>query len=138
MVDVVIENGELHGKGRAELRNEQLKGLIGKWEAHRDALCDEIASRQGKLELLEELIKQAYAAILKVNQEEQTKEQTLIDGRMEELKKEEEDQEEKRRQAEALERHQKKEAAVKTGKRKGKGRTPPTEKAAELRRRKKE
>ena len=60
---------ELRGKERAELRNAQLRILIGGWEKKRDVLLDEISSRKGQTELLEELIKQSYERIVDVNKE---------------------------------------------------------------------
>ncbi len=113
MVNVVIENGELFGKDRAVLRNEQLISLIKGWEKQRDALMDEIASRQGQVELLEDLVKQSYEKVVDVNKEEKQKETDKIDARMDELKKDEGDEEEEKRQKEALARHKKKEAAAK-------------------------
>ena len=113
MVNVVIENGELFGKDRALLRNEQLLTLVKSWEKQRDELYDEIAFRKGQVELLEELVKQSYEKILDVNKEEKQKETEKIDARMEELKKEEVDKEEAKRQKEAQARHKKKEAAAK-------------------------
>lgn len=126
------ENGELLGKARADLRNRQLRQLLGSWEQRRDELYDEIAFRKGQVELLEELIKCAFEQILEVNKEEQREEQTRIDARMEELKKQHEEEEEKRRQ----------EDAKKIFKEKQKNRKPrrkrPDEKAAELLERKAE
>jgi len=113
MVNVVVENGELFGKDRAVLRNEQIVSLIKGWEQQRDLLMDEIAFRKGQVELLEELVRQAYEKVLDVNKEEKQKETDKIDERMEELKKEEEDEEEEKRQKEAQARHKKKEAAAK-------------------------
>ncbi len=113
MVNVVIENGELFGKDRAKLRNEQLISLIKVWEQQRDVLMDEIAFRQGQVELLEDLVKHAYEKVLDVNKEEKQKETDKIDARMDELKKEEADEEEEKRQKEARARHKKKEAAAK-------------------------
>ncbi len=113
MAEVVIENGELFGKDRAKLRNEQLITLIKSWEKQRDALYDEIAFRKGQVELLEDLVKQTYEKILDVNKEEQQKEKERIDARVEELKKEEAELGEKKRQEEALARHKKKQAAAK-------------------------
>ena len=113
MVNVVVENGELFGKDRAVLRNEQLISLIKGWEQKRDALMDEIAFRQGQVELLEELVKQAYEKVVDVNKEEKQKETDKIDERMDELKKEEEVEEVEKRQKEARARHKKKEAAAK-------------------------
>ncbi len=113
MVNVVIENGELFGKDRAKLRNEQLLSLVKGWEQQRDALMDEIAFRKGQVELLEELVRQSYEKIVDVNKEEKQKETDKIDDRMEELKKEEADEEEEKRQTEALASHKKKEAAAK-------------------------
>jgi len=113
MVNVVIENGELFGKDRAKLRNEQLLSLVKGWEQQRDALMDEIAFRKGQVELLEELVRQSYEKIVDVNKEEKQKETDKIDERMEELKKEEVDEEEEKRQTEALASHKKKEAAAK-------------------------
>ena len=113
MVNVVVENGELFGKDRAQLRNEQLMALVKGWEKKRDELYDEIAFCKGQVELLEELVKQTYEKILDVNKEEKQKETEKIEARMEELKKEDEDEEEEKRQKEARERHNKKEAAAK-------------------------
>jgi len=113
MVEVVIENGELFGKDRAKLRNEQLITLIKSWEKQRDELYDEIAFRKGQVELLEDLVKQTYEKMLDVNKEEQQKEKERIDARVEELKKEEAALGEEKRQKEALARHKKKEAAAK-------------------------
>ena len=113
MVNVVIENGELFGKDRAVLRNEQLLSLVKGWEKQRDALMDEIAFRKGQVELLEELVRQSYEKIVDVNKEEKEKETDKIDERMDELKKEELDEEEEKRQKEALASHKKKEAAAK-------------------------
>jgi len=113
MVNVVVENGELFGKDRAVLRNEQIVSLIKGWEQQRDLLMDEIAFRKGQVELLEDLVRQAYEKVLDVNKEEKQKETDKIDERMDELKKEEEDEEEEKRQKEAQARHKKKEAAAK-------------------------
>jgi len=120
MVNVVIENGELFGKDRAALRNEQLLTLVKGWEKQRDVLMDEIAFRKGQMGLLEELVKQSYEKIVDVNKEEKQKETDKIDVRMEELKKEEGDEEEEKRQKEARAKHKKKQAAVKAGKVKSK------------------
>ena len=113
MVNVIIENGELFGKDRAQLRNEQPLTLVKSWEKQRDELYDAIAFRKGQVELLEKLIRQTYEKILDVNKEEKQKETDKIDARMEELKKEEIDVEEEKRQKEARARHRKKEAAAK-------------------------
>ncbi len=113
MVNVVVENGELFGKDRAVLRNEQLVSLIKGWEQQRDVLMDEVAFRNGQVELLENLVKRAYEKVLDVNKEEKQKETDKIDARMDELKKEEADEEEEKRQKEARARHKKKEAAAK-------------------------
>jgi len=113
MVNVVIENGELFGKDRAKLRNEQLLSLVKGWEKQRDVLMDEIAFRKGQVELLEELVRQSYEKIVDVNKEEKQKETDKIDDRMEELKKDEVDEAEEKRQKDALASHKKKEAAAK-------------------------
>ena len=119
MVNVVIENGELHGKDRAVLRNEQLKASIINWEQRRDSLLDEIAFKKGQVEILEEIIKQAYHKMLDVNKEEQRKEEDLIEARMKELREEEN-------------------LKVHKAKRKtSKGKPHPDSRAKELRRRKK-
>ena len=113
MADIVIENGELFGKSRAKLRNEQLLELVKSWEKQRDELYDEIAFRKGQVELLEDLVKQTYEKILDVNKEEQQNEKERIDARIEELKKREEATAEEKRQEEARASHNKKEAAAK-------------------------
>jgi hypothetical protein len=118
--DVVVQNGELFGKERAELRNEQLVQLIRDWEKERDKLLDEISHSQGQVDLLEKLVKESYEKILEVNKEEQAKEQELIDYRFDEIRKLAEVEEEKVRAAEVVERHKKKQSEVKTGARKGK------------------
>jgi alpha-galactosidase/6-phospho-beta-glucosidase family protein len=136
MVNVVIENGELFGKDRAKLRNEQLLALVKDWERQRDVLMDEIAFRKGQMELLEELVKQSYEKIVDVNKEEKQKETDKIDARMEELKEEEKDEEEEKRQKEARAKHKKKQAAVKAGKVKGKAH--PSDRGSDLSNRKAE
>ncbi len=143
MVNVIVENGELFGKNRAELRNEHLLALVKSWEKQRDELYDEIAFRKGQVELLEELVRQSYEKILDVNKEEKQKETDKIDARMEELKKEEEELEEKKRQEDAQARHKKKgEAAqkrMKASQKKGIKETPvskhPTDKIEDTQKR---
>jgi hypothetical protein len=131
---VAEETEELRGRARADLRNEQLRTLIGKWEKKRDELLDEISFRKGQLELLEELIKQSYERILDVNKEEKTREEAKIQARLDELKKQAEAEEEARRQTEALSLHEQKQRAAAEGKRKGK--PHPNERARELHERK--
>jgi len=133
--EIVVQNGELFGKGRAELRNTQILQLIRDWEKQRDELLDEISYRKGQVDLLEELIKQSYEMMLDVNKEEQAKEQALIDSRFEDIKKLAEDYEEQAREEAALERHKKKQADVKSGKVKGKAH--PDDRGREMRSRKK-
>jgi len=112
-MSVIVENGELFGKERADLRNEQILALLKGWEKQRDALFDEIAFRKGQVELLEDLIRQSYEKILDVNKQEQRVETEKIDARLEELKQQEKEKEEEKRQEEAKARHKKKEAAAK-------------------------
>ncbi len=133
--EVIVQNGELFGKGRAELRNEQLIQLIREWEKQRDALLDEISYNQGQVNLLEKLVKQSYEKILEVNKEEQAKEQKIIDGRFQKLRIIAEAEEEKVRAEDVLIRHRKKQAEIKAGKRKGK--SHPSDRAEELNDRKK-
>ncbi len=133
--DVVVQNGELFGKGRAEIRNEQLIQLIRDWEKQRDALLDEIAHSQGQVDLLEKLVKQSYEKILEVNKEEQAKEQRIIDARFQDLRIIAEAEEEKVRAEDVLARHKKKQADIKAGKRKGKAH--PSDRAREINDRKK-
>ncbi len=128
--DVVIQNGELFGKGRAQLRNEQLIQLIREWEKQRDILLDEISYSRGQVELLEKLVKQSYEKILEVNKEEQIKEQKIIDSRFQELRIVAEAEEEKIRAEDVLIRHKTRQDEIKAGKRKGKPR--PSDKAKEL------
>lgn len=92
---------ELLGKARADLRNEQLRKLIGGWELKRDELYDEIAHRKGQVELLEELVKSTYERVLDINKEEQQKETVRIEARVEELKKQAAVDEENKRLEEA-------------------------------------
>lgn len=134
--DVIVQNGELFGKGRAQLRNEQLIQLIREWEKQRDTLLDEISYSQGQVDLLEKLVKQSYENILEVNKEEQAKEQRIIDGRFQELRIVAEAEEEKVRAEEVLVRHREKQAEIKAGKRKGK--SHPSDRAREIDNRKKE
>jgi hypothetical protein len=132
--EIVVQNGELFGKGRAELRNEQILQLIRDWEKQRDELLDEISYRKGQVDLLEELVKQSYETMLDVNKEEQSKEQALIDSRFEDIKKLAEEEAEKISNALALKKHKKKQADVKAGKVKGKAH--PEDRAKEGRSRK--
>lgn len=81
---------ELKGKARADLRNEQIKRLLGAWETRRDDLCDEVAFRKGQIELLEEHIKFAYQSIVDVNKEEGDKERTRLATKVTEIQKKEE------------------------------------------------
>lgn len=132
--DLVVQNGELFGKGRAELRNEQMVQLIRDWEKKRDILLDEISFKKGQVELLEELVKQSYEKILTVNKEEQTKEQALIDQRFQDLRVLAEAEEEKIRAAEVLERQKKRQEEVKAGKKKAK--PHPSDRGRDLAKRK--
>jgi len=118
--EIVVQNGELFGKGRAELRNEQLVQLIRDWEKERDKLLDEISHSQGQVDLLEKLVKESYEKMLEVNKEEQAKEQEIIDARFETIRELAEVEEEKVRAAEVVVRHKERQAEVKAGKRKGK------------------
>jgi hypothetical protein len=132
--EIVVQNGELFGKGRAELRNEQILQLIREWEKQRDELLDEISYRKGQVDLLEELVKQSYERMLDVNKEEQAKEQALIDSRFEDIRKLAEEEAESLRAELALEQHKKKQADVKAGKTKGKAH--PSDRAHETHSRK--
>ena len=129
---MVEEKEGLLGKARANLRNEQLRKLLGSWEQRRDELYDEIAFRKGQVELIEEFIKSAFEHILDVHKEEQAKEEERINARVEELTKKHEDEEEKKRQ----------EAAKKVFEEKQKNRKPrrkrPEEKAVDVLKRKAE
>ena len=127
---IVVQNGELFGKGRAALRNEQLLQLIREWEKKRDDLLDEIAHSKGQVDLLEELVKESYEKMLDVNKEEQAKEQALIDERFEVVKKRAEEEAEVLRNEEALALHKKKQEDVKAGKKKGK--VHPSERAGDI------
>jgi hypothetical protein len=131
---VAEENEELRGRAKADLRNEQIRVLIGKWEKRRDELLDEVSFRKGQLELLEELIRQSYEKILDVNKEEKAKEEKRIQERLDELKKQAEVEEESRRSAEALALHEQKQREVAEGKRQGK--PHPLERARDLQLRK--
>jgi hypothetical protein len=117
---VAEENEELRGRERADLRNEQLRMLIAKWEKKRDTLLDEISFRQGQVELLEELVKQSFERIVEVNKEEKAKEEARIQARLDELKKQAEAEEEARRNEEILIRQAERQKAVAEGKKKGK------------------
>lgn len=132
--DLTVQNGELFGRGRADLRNEQLKELIKEWEKQRDDLLDEIAFKRGQVEILEKLVKQSYERILEVNKEEQAKEQALIDKRFQDIRVVAEAEEEKIRAAEVLERHKQRQAEVKAGKKKGK--PHPNDRARDVAKRK--
>jgi hypothetical protein len=134
--DLVIQNGELFGKGRAELRNEQLIQLIREWEKQRDELLDEIAHSKGKVEILEALVKQSYERIIEVNKEEQAKEQALINSRFQDLQVLAEAEQEKLRNVAVAERHKKKQEDVKSGKVKPK--PHPSERGRDLSKRKAE
>jgi hypothetical protein len=136
--EIVVQNGELFGKGRAELRNQQILQLIRDWEKQRDALLDEISYRKGQVDLLEELIKQSYEMMLDVNKEEQDKEQALIDSRLEDIKKLAEGYEEQAREEAALKKHKKKQEDVKAGKVKGKAHPDDRGKEVRSRKRKKD
>ena len=133
--EIVVQNGELFGKGRAELRNEQILQLIRDWEKQRDDLLDEISYRKGQVDLLEELIKQSYETMLEVNKEEQAKEQALINSRFDDIQKLAEEEADKLRGEAALKKHKKKEAKAKAGK--VKGRDHPDDRGKEVRSRKK-
>ena len=132
--DVVVQNGELFGRDRAELRNQQLKILIKDWEAKRDTLLDQIAFKRGQVEILEELVRHSYETILDVNKEEQAKEQALIDDRFQDIRVIAEHEEEKVRAAEVIERQKQRQADIKSGKRKGK--THPSDRGRDLAKRK--
>jgi hypothetical protein len=133
--EVAEEKSELFGKVRADLRNEQLRRLIIDWEKERDELYDEIASRKGKVELLEALVKQSYEKILDVNKEEQAKEQEVIEARLSALRIAQEEADEKRVKEEAAA-LLKKEGIAKRGKKRPK--KSPTATASELSKRKAE
>jgi hypothetical protein len=105
---VVIQNGELFGKNRADLRTSSLKIFIQDWEKLRDELYDEIASKKGQVELLEKWIIRAHEIILDTNKEEQRREQEVIDARLEELTKQYEEEEERKRQEAAQRIHEEK------------------------------
>lgn len=61
-------------KERALLRNEQMKKMLTELERKRDSVLDEIASKKGQVEILEDTIKRCYELILDVNKEEQNNE----------------------------------------------------------------
>ena len=132
--EIVVQNGELFGKGRADLRNEQMKELIREWEKQRDELLDELSFIKGQVDILEKLVAQSYERMLKVNKEEQAKEQVLIDNRLEQIKELAATEAENQRNKDAEVHHLQKQADVKAGKRKGK--THPSERGRELQTRK--
>lgn len=61
-------------KERASMRNEQMKKMLTELEKKRDSVLDEIASKKGQAEILEDVIKRCYELILDVNKEEQNNE----------------------------------------------------------------
>jgi len=128
-------DGELLGKARADLRNEQLRALIESWEQQRDVLCDEIAFSKGQEKLLEDLIKQGYEKILDVNKEEQAKEEAKIEAHLARLK---EEQEEEKRQLETLEQDKQRREAAKKSTARTKNKKHPDDRAADVNKRRAE
>ncbi len=59
------------GRERAELRNQDLKRLLGELEHQRDNLMDQAAKKQGEVDAVERIIKRTYEIILDVNKDEQ-------------------------------------------------------------------
>lgn len=89
---------ELKGKNLAELRSKEIKEMVVQLEQQRDALYDEIANRRGRVEVIEEMIKEIYDRIVQVNKE--VKQQELA----EEVRKRAEEEEKKTKEKKAEER----------------------------------
>lgn len=85
---------EVKGKALADLRNKEIKEMLLSLERRRDALYDEIANSKGRVEVIEEVIKEIYDRIIDVNKEVQ--QQELKEG----VEKKDKEEEEKQKQEE--------------------------------------
>ncbi len=86
---------ELKGKMLADLRTKEIKEMLVSLERRRDALYDEIANSKGRVEVIEEVIKEIYDRIIDVNKEVQ--QQELTEG----VEKKAKEEEERKKQEEA-------------------------------------
>lgn len=95
---------ELKGKYLADLRNKEIKEMLITLEKQRDDLYDEIANRKGRLETIEDIIKEIYDRIIQVNKDIHQQELAA------EVQKRAEEEEQKRKEADQKEKEDEKDA----------------------------